>query len=64
MSTEIIKILIDKGLLSLILLIAGYWTSRLLEISKQKHELRNKLHESSREKVLNDSTKFSGFRYP
>lgn len=62
---DIIKTLIDKGLLSLILLIAGYWISRLLEINKQKQELRNKLHESSREKVLNNiEIQLASFYYP
>lgn len=62
---EIIKIVIEKGLLSLIILIAGYWFNKLLETNKQNNELKNKLHESSRDKILSNIEKqLSSFYYP
>ncbi|WP_407524754.1 hypothetical protein PDL71_02305 [Lacibacter sp. MH-610] len=65
MADDLIKILIDKGLLSIMLLIAGYWVSKYLEINKQTNELRNKLKENNREKILNAIEKqLSLFYYP
>ncbi|MCQ4140099.1 hypothetical protein [Chryseobacterium sp. EO14] len=62
---EIIKIVTEKGLLSLVILIAGYWINQLLETSKQNNELKNKLHESSRDKILSNIEKqLSSFYYP
>jgi hypothetical protein len=40
---ELVKILLDKGLLALVLAVAGYWLNRMLEQSKARQALENEL---------------------
>ncbi len=65
MKEDLIKIIVDKGLLSLIILIAGYWLNKYLEINKQATAFRNKIKESNREKALSTTEKqLANFYYP
>ena len=36
MTDKLIEIVVEKGLLALIIAIAGYWISKYLEINKQR----------------------------
>ena len=65
MEQELINIVVDKGLLSLIVLIAGYWLNKFSEFNKQSIALRNKIKESNREKALSKTEKqLANFYYP
>lgn len=65
MTADLIKIIIDKGLLSLIIIVAGYWLNKYLEIGKQTNALRNKIKETNRDKALSTIEKqLSSFYYP
>jgi hypothetical protein len=62
---DLIKIFVDKGLLSLIILVSGYWLNKYLEISKQTNALKNKIKETNRDKALSTIEKqLSNFYYP
>ena len=73
---ELIKIILEKGLLAIIILIIGYWVNKALEkvkfenakyleLEKQNNALRNKIIESSREKrIKRVEEQLSEFYYP
>lgn len=65
MKEELIKIIVEKGLLSLIIIVVGYWLNKYLEISKQTNALKNKIKETNRDKTLFTIEKqLSNFYYP
>jgi hypothetical protein len=65
MKYNLIEIIVEKGLLALIIAIAGYWISKYLEISKQKITLQNKIRETNRDKIYTIVEKqLSNFYYP
>ena len=76
MSEELVKIIVEKGLLAVIIAIIGYWmnkslekikfeNAKYLELEKQNTQLKNKIVESAREKGLETVEKqLSEFYYP
>lgn len=65
MSDKLIEIIVEKGLLALIVALAGYWISKYLEINKQRITLQNKIRETNRDKVyLIVEKQLSNFYYP
>jgi hypothetical protein len=62
---ELIKIIVEKGLLVVGVAIVGYWISKYLEIDKQKNLLKNKIIEDNRDKIVSTVEKqLALFYYP
>jgi len=65
MTDKLIEIVVEKGLLALIIALAGYWISKYLEINKQRITLQNKIKETNRDKIYSQIEKqLSNFYYP
>lgn len=62
---ELIKIIVEKGLLVVGVALVGYWISKYLEIDKQKNLLKNKIIEANRDKIVSTVEKqLALFYYP
>ena len=65
MIDKLIEIFVEKGLLALIILIAGYWVSKYLEVDKQRNLFKNKIKETNRDRVVAKvERQLSNFYYP
>ncbi|TRX37818.1 hypothetical protein FNW52_02665 [Flavobacterium sp. ZT3R18] len=65
MTDKLIEIIVEKGLLAIIIALAGFWISKYLEIDKQRITLQNKIKETNRDKIYSQIEKqLSNFYYP
>ncbi|MFP9112490.1 hypothetical protein ACLI1A_01010 [Flavobacterium sp. RHBU_3] len=65
MTDEIIKIVIEKGLIGVLIIIVGFYLNKFLEIDKQRNILKNKITETTRDKNISIIEKqLSNFYYP